>query len=138
MRLPNYSAKDFPRFSKHYFIECMLLRLLWQPHALRKYGDQLTTFTCCNLRSARRFTSVRDPTTLYHAFLCQSFAEETQGRYNTAVLLLQNALAALGPLFVFLPLQSLGIVGLTSNSQPEHFRPDIRMIYDGPDRYQGH
>ena len=135
MRLPNYSAKDVPRLSNHHFIECMLLRLLWQPPALRKYGNQLTTFTCCNHRSARRVTSVRDPSTLYHAFSCQSFAEETQRRHNTVVLLLQNALAALGPRFVFLPLQSLGIVGLASNSQPEHVRPDIRMIYDGQEYY---
>ena len=46
-----------------------------------------------------------------------------------------NALAALGPRFEFLPLKSLGIVGLTSNSQPEHVRPDIRMTYDGQEYY---
>ena len=49
------------------------------------------------------------------------------------VLLSENSLAALGPRFEFLPLQSLGIVGLTSNSQPvgnTSVRPDIRMTYD--------
>ena len=44
-------------------------------------------------------------------------------------------MAVLGPRFVFLSLQSLGIVGLTSNSQPEHVRPAIRMIYDEQEYY---